>query len=269
MTAPTFLKLGGARTLGDLKLVSKNGTAFVPGNCYINFYDNIGNQLAVAQDTWITTTYPATLTDRYTKTAKVQIGYNSTYGHWYLVSEANYRKYPMDDYPIPDGNGYLIKVASGHTDGVYLTYNGQVDDEDTDVTVALSVSKLSGNVAPAAITLKDIVFVSKNGASFAPGNCYINFYDSIGNQLAVASDSWITTTYPATLTDRYTKTAKVQVGYNTTYQHWYLVSEANYRKYPMDDYPIAAGNGFLVKVASAHTDGVTVKLPPAIEKGDK
>ena len=116
--------------------------------------------------------------------------------------------------------------------------------------------------------LSDLKFVSKDGTAFTRGNCNLKFYDSIGNQLKVANDTWITTTYPATLTDRYTKTATVVFGYDETRQHWYLATDSGY-KYIMDDYPINAAAGFLVYAAGGHAQGIQVKLPPAIEKTDK
>ena len=264
LSAPTFLKIGGARTLGDLKFTSKDGTSFLPSACYINLYDTIGNQLKVIDNTWITEKYPATKTDRYTKTAVVTFGYSTTKGHWYLIKDQNY-SYIMDDYPIADGDGYMMRVSSSHAAGVSLNYNGQVDDADLPIILPLGVSKLSGNVAPKNITLKDIVFKSNNETEFFPADCYINFYDTIGNQLKVIDDEWITTKYPATTTDRYTKTAAVSFGYSTANGHWYLTKDQKY-SYIMDDYPISAGAGFMARLSGTHAEGVTVILPPALEK---
>ena len=271
LSVPTFLKISGARTISDLKPVSKGGNNFLPGNFYLNFYDSIGTSLIISNVDWINDpeNVDAAIKKERWYSGKVQIGYNTAKGHWYLANDNN-GKYPMDAFPINNGDGYLMKVASTHTAGVDMTYSGQVDDADTPIDIALGVSKLSGNVAPKTIKISDIVVTSKGGNNFLPGNFYLNFYDAIGNSLIISNVDWIKDpeNVDAAIKKERWYSGKVQIGYNTAKGHWYLANDNN-GKYPMDDFPIGAGEGFLMKVASTHTAGVTVSLPPAIEPTDK
>ena len=132
ISAPTFLKIGGARKIKDLTPISKGGNTFLQSNFYLNFYDSIGNMLLVKNVDWINdekNVDKAIKNDSRVYSGKLQIGYNANKKHWYLAGD-NSGKYPMDEFPIPAGEGFLMKVASAHTEGVTVRLPPAIEPTD-------------------------------------------------------------------------------------------------------------------------------------------
>ena len=294
LVTATFIKVDGSeKKLGDYVPSSAKLTLdrFTGSNFYLNFYNAKGAQRKVADDTEIARLWPAAIEDATIKDKVVSLTYyykETTKGTpdadigWYLVADRSTRKYPLNDYVLKDGDGFLMSVGSAHGtaegQGVTLVYSGAVDPEATPIRV-MNASELTGNMTPTTVKLGQMVPSSAKLTldRFTGSNFYLNFYNAKGAQRKVADDAEIARLWPAAIEDATIKDKVVSLTYyykETTKGTpdadigWYLVADRSTRKYPLNNYELKSSDGFLMSVGSAHGtaegQGVTLEFPSAL-----
>ena len=272
------------RKMGDLKPVSDYSYAypedFDRSNFYFNFYDGEGSQRKLGNDPWIMANCPKAATDY--PNGVVQIYWDGEEEGWFLTCDSSAQAYPMANYPLDNANGFLESVGSdfGEEDetednpGVKLTFSGSVDKLPTPVK-AINTKILTGNMTPVTVKLSEITvsteYTYAYPEDFDRSNFYLNFYDGEGSQRKLKDDPWIMANCPKAATDY--PNGVVQIYWDGEEQGWFLTCDSNAKAYPMANYELKSGDGFLMNVGSDFGEedeiednpGVTLTIPAAIE----
>ena len=259
MTVGTFINLTGeTMPLKEFAIKSLSGTRFGLSNFQLIFFGQTGDPMAVKDDE----TMKTFCKDAYDALGESNLtfGYYRTTG-WFLADDSG-RTYPMDDYPIAPGRGF-IALNSGHADGVEVTFSGQVSKIDNDHTVPDGTYMLIGNSMPTDIALKDITIESLSGTRFGLSNFQLIFFGQTGDPMAVKDDEQMKTFCPeayAALGE-----SNLTFGYYRT-TGWFLADDSG-RTYPMDNYVVKGGRGFIA-LNSGHADGVKVTVPSPLQDAE-
>ena len=267
MVAPTFTSTTGAvMQLKDISLESGNSTKLSGGNNVIYLFGNAGDPLLIEDDGVLEEFCPAA----YAEFGDSADGYGTEFtyvessGHWYLTVDDEF-KYPMDNYPLSEGIGVYLNAARTLSRGLTMTSAGAVNGEDIEVEADRDEYVMTGNASPSDLTLSDFTIASGNSTKLGGGNNVIYLFGNAGDPLLIEEDETLETLYP----DAYAEFGSSADGYGTEFTfvessgHWYLTVDDSY-KYPMDNYPIAAGQGFYVNAARTLAKGLVFTIPAAV-----
>jgi len=157
--------------------------------------------------------------------------YGASAPGWYLCDDGAF-EYPMNDFPIPYGMGFLIDCGD---EEAQIVYAGEVLKGEQDVDLVCGEYNMTGNAVPAPMTLGD--FAIKNGVSCGSDLQFISptaatpyiSHPELGDVEAMFF--YLT---PADYSE-----------YGASAPGWYLCDDGAF-EYPMNDYPIPVGKGFLI-----------------------
>ena len=167
---------------------------------------------------------------------------------WYLQDDGGF-EYPMNDYVIPYGTGFLIDCSD---DAAQIVYSGEVLKGAQSIALASGEYNMTGNATPQEQKMGD--FVLNNAASMgsvvmlvaADGSTPYIEHPELGE---VSAMFW------------YVTEADYQdVG--ASVPGWYLQDDGGF-EYPMNDYPIPAGMGFLIDCSD---DDAQLVMPSVLAK---
>ena len=124
MSGNTFINVSGSDTkLGEFKPVSKSDTLVDYGNFNLTMIGTDGNPRYVKDDDQIKKLKNAESIIKDYGTKTMQIVWVKDKAAWYISADSSgkYRKYPLTDYVIPAGEGFLVRCSPLLTSGVRLT----------------------------------------------------------------------------------------------------------------------------------------------------
>ena len=275
MTADTFIPVGeGSIKLGQIVATPKSGS-FTTANFHIMMIGLDGNPRYVKDDAQIAEMTDGTAIKSKYGDSVVKFVWVTAKNAWYLSDDSAQRdrKYPMTDYPIPHGAGFLIYVDKTLSAGVSLTYSGAVKKEALPLGFGgdgVNEMHVTANIAPTDIKLSEVV-VAANAGSLTTANFHLMMVGDDGNPRYVKNDAQIDAmTDGAAIKSKYGESV-VKFVWVTAKNAWYLSDDSAQRdrKYPMTDYVIPAGAGFLSYTDKTLVEGVTLTLPSAIEEDAK
>ena len=124
MSGNTFINVsGGDAKLGEIKPASKSDLDVDYDNFYLMLIGTDGNPRFVKDDEQIKALpNSADIINKYGEST-MQIAWAKAKNAWYLSADAGgkNRKYPLTDYVIPAGAGFLVFCYPDHVNGVRLT----------------------------------------------------------------------------------------------------------------------------------------------------
>ena len=279
MTADTFIPVGSAdMKLGNLIPKGVNGGTISINNFYLKMIDTNGKDLFVKNDKRIAAMEKgAEIQGKFKDSQMVEFAWVAAKNAWYLkcdsASGPSYRKYPMTDYKIPAGAGFLVCVTDDAAlpNGVSFTYSGEVAKDPFDLDVAPMTFQITANIAPRDMKLSEFTITANEGSSITINNFYLKMIDTNGKDLFVKNDTRIAALEKgAEIQTKFNSSQMVEFAWVAAKNAWYLkcdsASGPSYRKYPMSDYTIPAGAGFLVYADAIGPNGATFTLPAALKK---
>ena len=267
MVTPTFVSpTGSVLRLKDVSLKSGNATALGGGNNTIYLFGNAGDPLLIVDDATLEEFSPAAYAefgdpdDEY----GTEFTFVSSSGHWYLTADSTY-KYPMDDYPLADGIGLYLKASRTLARGMSMTFDGAVNTEDVEISVGKDEYAMTGNATPTPLALSEFTIASGNATALGGGNNTIFLFGNAGDPLLLADDEVMADNFAAAYAEFGDPADEfgVEFTFVASSGHWYLTADSTY-KYPMDDYPVAAGQGLYVKASRTLARGLTFTIPGVV-----
>ena len=275
--APTFAKVDGTTlTLKDLTLVGGTNPstgkpiALTRANNNIKFFGSDGNMQLIKNDTTLEA-FNKTAFDAYkSDTDELQFVYVDAQKHWFLYQDSGYT-YPMDDYPLEAGRGYLLFANNALGYGAKMTDSGSVRDEKVEVNIGRNSRTMAGNIAPCDMKLKEFTLTSGLNPStgkpiaFTRANNNIKFFGADGNMQLLKNETDLETFCKEAYDTFKSDTDELQFVFVEAKAHWYLYQDSGYL-YPMDEYVIKAGRGMIPFAGNALGFGMTFTMPPAIQK---
>ena len=273
MSGNTFINVSGSDTkLGEFKPVSKSELAVDYDNFYLMIIGTDGNPLYVNKDEQIKALpNSADIIDKY-GSSTMQIAWVKAKNAWYIYADSassKNRKFPLTDYVIPAGAGFLVRCSPLLTAGVDLVYNGAVNPLATPFDADTDTFSVSANVAPCDIKLGNVTVESKSDLAVDYDNFYLMMVGTDGNPRFVKDDDQIKALPNATdIIDKY-GSSTMQIAWVKAKNAWYIYADSassKNRKFPLTDYVIPAGAGFLVRCSPLLTAGVRLTLPSALEE---
>ena len=254
-----FRPISGAATLKDLVAKAAEGE-FQPGDFEIQLVGLDASTAVVSEET-MGAFCPDAL-DEF-EGEDLAFNYVAEMGGWFLTADFASFSYDMNDYPIPEGTGFLMYTHFGF-DGAKITSAGQVGKTYVDVSCPENSYRLSGNIAPKEMTMGDFTAVNLiDGNEFQPGDFEIQLLGDDGST-AVVSEETMSAFCPDAL-DEF-EGEDLAFNYVEEMGGWFLTADFASFSYDMNDYPISAGRGFFLYTHFGFADGVKVALPPAIEE---
>ena len=275
--APTFAKVDGTTlTLKDLALVGGTNPstgkpiALTRANNSIKFFGSDGAMQKIKNDTTLEAFNKTAFDTFKSDTAELIFVYVDAQKHWFLYQDSTYA-YPMDDYPLVAGRGYLLYAANALGFGANMTDSGAVRDESVTVTIGRNSRTMAGNIAPCDMKLKEFTIVGGiNPSTGKPialtrANNSIKFFGSDGAMQKIKNETDLETFCKAAYDAYKSDTAELIFVFVEAKAHWYLYQDSGYQ-YPMDDYVIKAGRGMIPFAANALGFGMDFTMPPAIQR---
>ena len=263
----TFEKLGGAtRTLGEFTPVSLSGKGkFSSTSFTMTFYDNLGFQRKVKDDTKLKSMFKGIEDDVTQKDMPVIVAYKPGNG-WFLQTDYTAMNYPLDSYVINDGDGFQLYCnGSTFAQGVALTCSGEVVNGTTPITVPSGVNAFTGNITVKGCTLGQLTPVSLSGkGKFSSTSFTMTFYDNLGFQRKVKDDAQLKSMFKGIEEDPLQKDMPVIVAYKPG-NGWFLQTDYTSMNYPLNTYMLESTDGFqLYCNGSTFAQGVQINLPSAL-----
>lgn len=264
MVTPTFTAITGTVIrLKDVMLESGNATVLGGGNNTVYLFGNAGDPLLIVDDEVLEEFSPAAYaefgdpTDEY----GVEFTFVASSGHWYLKADSSY-KYLMDDYPLADGIGLYLKASRTLARGMTMTATGALNTEDIEIEAGKDEYAMTGNATPVPLKLSEFIIASGNATVLGGGNNTVYLFGNAGDPLLITDDEVMEDQFPDAYAEFGDETDEygVEFTFVESTAHWYLKADSTY-KYPMDNYPIAAGQGLYVKASRTLAKGLTFTIP--------
>ena len=251
----TFVPVSGNALLGDITVLKGGDTPITPMNFEVQLLNDDGGTAAVSAETM--GDFCSDAVDDY-EDEDLAFCYIPDTGKWYLTADRGSWSYEMNEYPIPYGTGLLMYSIG--TDAK-LQFSGQVGTSYIRVTCDEDCMKLTGNVAPKDMVMGDFSLEPAGDTAITPMNFEIQFLNDDGGTAAVNEDT-MGEFCPDAIDDY--EDEDLAFCYIPDTKKWYLTADRGSWTYEMNDYPVSAGQGFLLYALVA--DGGKVVLPPAIEE---
>ena len=192
---------------------------------------------------------------------------------WYLSSDGwpTDREYDMSDFPIPYGIGMYLTADGGLIGGACVQFSGVVAPESTDsANCPAGGYHLTGNVAPADMTIGDFIPVKDGTVEISFANFFVQLTNTNGETEEVCEENMkgiISEDDMPDFLDAHEGDG-MEFCYVAADEAWYLSSDGwpTDREYDMTGYPIKAGRGMYLTADGGLTGGAHLVLPSAIEK---
>ena len=274
--APTFDRVDGTTlTLTDLTLVgginpsTHQPLALTRANHNIKFFSSTGNMQKIKEDTTLEK-FCSDMFEKYKNTnEELMFIFDDASKNWYMQQDDGF-EYPMNDYPLEKGRGYLLYAASGLGFGAKMTFSGQVGEGLT-VHVGRNSRVMVGNICACDKKLSEFTIVGGiNPSTHQPlaltrANHNIKFFGSDGNMQKIKNETALESFCSAMYNKYKTTNEELMFIFDDASKHWYLQQDDGF-EYPMDNYVIKAGRGMIPYAASGLGFGMDFTMPAAIQK---